>query len=156
MDRESVLNLPEDQRQEKLYEGASAVEGSLLAELFDANGERVYLYDIYGYEHSVIYVSRQQISESELKDLLDRCYQDQAKSRKFDREWEDQPRIKALYDQDNFDEVARLRVAEGIDAKSEELEGPDLAERLFSEFGMLRVACEQKIFEDDFRLKNYA
>ena len=133
MDRESVLNLPDDEKREKLYDGAGAVEGSFLAELFDAKGERVYLYDIYGYEHSTIYVSRQKVSQAELNDLLAGFYLDQ-----------------------NIDEIYRLKEVEGVDAERDRIEGVDLPERLFAEFGMLRISCEQKIFEDDFRLRNYA
>ena len=156
MDRESVLNLPDDEKREKLYDGAGAVEGSFLAELFDAKGERVYLYDIYGYEHSTIYVSRQKVSQAELNDLLAGFYLDQNKARKFDQEWEKQPRIEALYEAQNFDEIYRLKEVEGVDAERDRIEGVDLPERLFAEFGMLRISCEQKIFEDDFWLRNYA
>lgn len=153
MNREEILNLPENEKMEILTGGAETATSFLLAELFDSQGQRVYLYDIYGYEHSRIYVSREKFSEEEIAAVVKGAKDDERAAWEFDRKWfENDPEAQELDtdDLDNYpiDEIERLRRDENIYEKMEEISGKDLEERLFEQFGMLRIALQESVFED--------
>jgi len=123
-------------------------------ELFDSQGRRIYFYEIYGYEHSVMYMSHIKVSKTELDELVKRSKLAQKRAREFQQQFDSRPDIEVLWermakgDETACQEYEAILKIEGVDNKAEEIQGNPLSQQLEDRFCMVQIEPEAKSFED--------